>query len=100
MRNLFILCLLILCYSCSDSKVAAELIVVNGNIYTVDEEFGKAQAFAVANGKFLAVGTNEEITKQYKSNQIIDAQNQTIVPGLIDGHCHFYNYGFKRGFPL
>ena len=94
MRNLFILCLLILCYSCSDSKVAAELIVVNGNIYTVDEEFGKAQAFAVANGKFLAVGTNEEITKQYKSDQIIDAQNQTIVPGLIDGHCHFYNYGF------
>ena len=94
MRNLFILCLLILCYSCSDSKVAAELIVVNGNIYTVDEEFGKAQAFAVANGKFLAVGTNEEITKQYKSDQIIDAQNQTIVPGLIDAHCHFYNYGF------
>ena len=94
MRNLFILCLLILCYSCSDSKVAAELIVVNGNIYTVDEEFGKVQAFAVANGKFLAVGSNEEITKQYKSDQIIDAQNQTIVPGLIDGHCHFYNYGF------
>ncbi len=94
MRNLFILFFLILCYSCSDSKVTAELIVINGNIYTVDEEFGKARAFAIANGKFLAVGTDEEITKQYKSDQIIDAQNQTIVPGFIDAHCHFYNYGF------
>ncbi|MGB5262219.1 MAG: amidohydrolase, partial [Lutimonas sp.] len=94
MRNLFILFFLILCSSCSDSKVTAELIVINGNIYTVDEEFGKARAFAIANGKFLAVGTDEEITKQYKSDQIIDAQNQTIVPGFIDAHCHFYNYGF------
>ena len=94
MRNLFILFFLILCSSCSDSKVTAELIVINGNIYTVDEEFGKARAFAIANGKLLAVGTDEEITKQYKSDQIIDAQNQTIVPGFIDAHCHFYNYGF------
>lgn len=94
MRNLFILFLLILGYACSDSKITAELIVINGNIYTVDEEFGKAQAFAIANGKFLAVGTNEAITKQYKSDQIIDAQNQTIIPGFIDAHCHFFNYGF------
>ncbi|MFD1314152.1 amidohydrolase [Namhaeicola litoreus] len=94
MRNFFIFCSLILFYSCSDSKATAELIVINGNIYTVDEEFGKAQAFAVSNGKFLAVGTNEEITNQYKSDQTIDAKNQTIVPGLIDAHCHFFNYGF------
>jgi predicted amidohydrolase YtcJ len=93
MRNLYILCLIILLASCSDRKVIAELIVINGNIYTVNNEFAKAQAFAVSNGKFLAVGTNDEILKQYKSDQMIDAQNKTVVPGFIDAHCHFYNYG-------
>jgi hypothetical protein len=80
--------------SCSLSKKEqAELILINGNIYTVNENFDKAQAFAVKNGRFLAVGTNEDILKFYESKNVVDAKNQTILPGLIDAHCHFFGLG-------
>ena len=84
--------LLILITSCS-SKQQVELIVTNGNIYTVDDHFQKAEAFAVNNGKFIAVGSNTDILKKFKTKKIIDAKNKTIVPGLIDAHCHFYGLG-------
>jgi predicted amidohydrolase YtcJ len=80
--------------SCSLSKKEqAELILINGNIYTVNVNFDKAQAFAVKNGRFLAVGTNEDILKLYESKNVVDAKNQTILPGLIDAHCHFFGLG-------
>ena len=94
MRIPFAFLILLLLQSCSFSgKEQAELIVINGNIYTVNGNFEKAQAFAVKNGRFLAVGTNEEILKKYESKNLIDAKNQTILPGLIDAHCHFFGLG-------
>ena len=90
----FVFLILLLLQSCSFSdKEQAELIVINGNIYTVNENFDKAQAFAVKNGRFLAVGTNEDILKLYESKNVVDAKNQTILPGLIDAHCHFFGLG-------
>ena len=76
-------------------KETADLIVINSNTYTVNDNFDKAQAFAVKDGKFIAVGTNEEIQNAYAANETIDAKNQTIVPGLIDAHCHFYRFGLQ-----
>ncbi len=94
MRVLFYFLIILTLQSCSFSnKEQAELIVINGNIYTVNENLDKAQAFAVKNGRFLAVGTNEEILDLYESKNVIDAKNQTILPGLIDAHCHFYGLG-------
>lgn len=78
--------------SCSQ-KETVDLIVTNANIYTVDEDFSKAEAFAVHDGKFVATGTSQEITAKYTSTNTIDAAGQTILPGLIDGHCHFYGLG-------
>lgn len=72
------------------------MVVINANIYTVDENFAKAEAFAVHNGKFIAVGTSEEIRKIYTARQIVDADGRTITPGLIDAHCHFYRLGLKE----
>ena len=74
-------------------KTVAELIVTNANIITVDDSLLSADAFAVADGKFLAVGTKKEILSQFRSKNKLDAGGKTIVPGLIDGHCHFYNLG-------
>ena len=94
MRYLIFTLVIIIMQSCSLSKKEqAELILINGNIYTVNENFEKAQAFAVKNGRFLAVGTNEEILKFYESKNVVDAKNQTILPGLIDAHCHFFGLG-------
>jgi len=74
-------------------KTVADLIVTNAKIITVDDSFSSADAFAVADGKFLAVGSKKEIMSKFRSQNKMDADGKTIVPGLIDGHCHFYNLG-------
>ena len=73
-------------------KEKADFILINGSVYTVDSSFTIKQAFAVGNGLFLATGTNEEILKSFKSDLVIDAAGKPVFPGLIDGHCHFYDY--------
>ncbi len=73
-----------------------DLIVVNANIYTVNESFAKADALAVRDGKFIAVGKSADIQKGYSTNKTIDAKGKTIVPGLIDAHCHFYGLGLAE----
>jgi len=92
MRKLFYLLLVtITFFSCQQEKV--DLIVTNANVYTVDDSFGNAEAFAVKDGKFVAVGSTSEITSKYTASETLDAQGQTIVPGLIDAHCHFFRFG-------
>jgi len=66
---------------------------MNANVYQVDDAFSKAEAVAIKDGKFIAVGTSNHIQNRYETSEIIDAQGQTILPGLIDGHCHFYGLG-------
>lgn len=96
MKKLTILSLIILCFSCSDDKQTVDSIIINANIYTVDNDFNKAEAFAVKDGKFLAVGTSREIQSKYASENIIDAKGKTIVPGFIDAHCHFLGLGLDQ----
>lgn len=81
---------------CEYLKEKVDLVIVNANIYTVDEGFSKAQAFAVHKGKFVAVGTTEEIREKYTSDRLSDADGRTITPGLIDAHCHFYRLGLDQ----
>lgn len=79
--------------SCQQEKIEADLIVTNATVYTVDDAFSTTEAFAVKDGKFLAVGSSAEISEAYQSNTVVDAKGQTITPGLIDAHCHFLNLG-------
>ncbi len=78
-------------FSCSKTEV--DLIVHNANVYTVDNQFNKANAFAIKDGKFVAIGTDIEILRHYEAAYTLDAQKQSIYPGFIDGHCHFVGYG-------
>jgi len=96
MKKLSILLLLILSYSCAKEQQTVDSIVVNANIYTVDDDFSKAEAFAIKDGKFLDIGTSEDIKSRYVSETLIDAQGKTITPGLIDAHCHFLGLGFNQ----
>ena len=78
--------------SCNQ-KTPVDLIVHNANIYTVDKDFSKAQAFAVKDGKFVAIGDEKQIMQQYTAVETIDAQGDAVYPGFMDGHCHFTGYG-------
>lgn len=70
------------------------MIIINGNIATINDAQPSAQAVAVKDGKIIAIGSNEDILK-YKTEltQEIDADNNFVMPGLIDGHAHFSNLG-------
>ena len=83
-------------FSCQKEKIQVDSIVINANIYTVNEAFDKAEAFAVKDGKFKAIGTSEDIQNSYTSENIIDANGQTILPGFIDAHCHFLGLGSNQ----
>ena len=81
-------------YACTPmKKQEVDLLLVNGNIYQVDSLFSKAEAFAVKDGKFVAVGSNSDIMAAYSAVTIYDAGGKAVYPGFIDGHCHFYGFG-------
>lgn len=85
--------LLIFLFSCSSKKEKADLILHNGVVYTVDSSFTVAEAFAVLDGKIIAVGSNSEILSKYESKEMMDAEGKAVFPGFIDAHCHFLGYG-------
>lgn len=95
MKKIILLLLLITGISCT-KKEAVDTIVINANIYTVNEDFDKAEAFAIKEGKIVAVGTTKEIQDKYAATFINDAKGKTIVPGFIDAHCHFYGLGLQQ----
>ena len=76
-------------------KQNVDLIITNGDIYTVNSNFQKVQAFAINDGKFVAIGTSKEINKKYKSARKYNADGKTIVPGFINSYCNFYALGLS-----
>ncbi len=73
---------------------AADLILANGKIITVDDRFSIAQAVAVRGDRIVAVGTNQEISRLAGANtRRIDLRGRAVVPGLIDNHAHFQEEG-------
>ena len=95
MKKLFVIIVLLL-MGCGQKKEKVDLIVFNSNTYTVDAAFSKIEAFAVDGGKFLAIGTTDEILGKYTADQTLNAEGNTITPGLIDAHCHFYGLGMNQ----
>ena len=73
-------------------REVVDLLVTNATVYTVDSTFSKAEAFAVRNGKFVAVGPAAELKAKYQAAQEVDAGGKFIYPGFYDAHCHFYRY--------
>ena len=93
LRIIPVILLVIIMYSCENQKQKTDLIVYNALVYTVDNSFTVQQAFAVKDGKFIAVGTTTAITGNYVSENMVDANKKPVYPGFIDAHCHFYGYG-------
>jgi predicted amidohydrolase YtcJ len=72
-----------------DEAAGPDLIVINADVRTVDSAVPDATAFAISEGKFVAVGETDAIQELARDNtEIIDADGVTVIPGLIDGHTH------------
>ena len=95
MKKIILFLIIFFIYSCT-LKPEVDGIVINANIYTVNDNFDKSEAFAIKDGKIVDVGTNIEIQGKYRPTYINDVKGKTIVPGLIDAHCHFYSLGLQQ----
>jgi hypothetical protein len=96
MKSIPLFFALILLISCDqENKITVDTVIKNAKIYTVNDTFTTAEAMAIQDGKIVAVGTDDEITKKYESKNTIEAKGKFIYPGLFDAHCHFYNFGLS-----
>lgn len=74
----------------TDESRSADSVYINGNVITLDEQESVVSGLAVADGRIIAVGTSEKILSMVDdSTEVIDLQNNTLVPGFVDGHSHF-----------
>jgi predicted amidohydrolase YtcJ len=74
-----------------------DLVVVNGNIYTVNEKQPHVEAFAVKDQRIAFVGPSTAAEKLRGANtRVIDLGGKTVVPGLTDSHCHIFGIGERE----
>jgi len=77
-----------------EEHAKADLVLMNGKIITVDDEFNIAEAVAVKDGKFVAVGTEKDMrTWRGEATENIDLKGKMVLPGLIDSHLHMVSSG-------
>ena len=93
-----VLSILLLSFAPTTSKVdPAELVFINGNIYTVNDKQPHAEAVAIKGGRIVFVGSNAA-AKQYQgaNTRVVDLKGATVVPGMTDAHQHLEGVGFRE----
>jgi predicted amidohydrolase YtcJ len=78
-------------------SASADLILLNGNIYTVNQKMPHAEAVAVKGDRIVFVGTNAAV-KAYQgpNTRVVDLHGATVVPGMTDAHYHFLGVGQRE----
>ena len=77
--------------SCSQeaARPAAETVLVSGQIHTIDAGRRTVQAMAVADGRIIAVGSNDDMLPFIAdATEVIDLGGKLVLPGFIDSHAH------------
>ena len=95
-KILLLLISITLFHSCKESeKLNLSTVYYNGDILTmVGNTPNYVDAIVEKNGKIIFTGSSEEAMKVAgKGHNMIDLEGKTLVPGFIDGHCHFANFG-------
>lgn len=73
---------------------AADLVVINGRVLTMDAKMPRAEAVAVTGNRIAAVGSTAEIAAlRDRKTRVIDAKDATVLPGLIEAHLHLFPGG-------
>jgi predicted amidohydrolase YtcJ len=93
MKNLIItfsMALLMIATSCNE-KEKADLVIMNGNVFTNDKDNPFSEALAIKGEIILEAGTNASVSKFIKegSTKVIDAAGRLVLPGFNDAHVHF-----------
>ena len=76
--------------SVSAAEKPADLIVVNGKVYTANSDRQMVEAVAIRGNRIILAGSNSQVRKlQASTTKVVDAQGHSVLPGFIDNHVHF-----------
>jgi predicted amidohydrolase YtcJ len=80
--------------SAGASKEVADVVLVGGDLWTMDPQRPRAEAMAVRGDRILAVGDAAQVRALAgPSTRVIDLRGRSATPGLVDAHCHLYGLG-------
>jgi predicted amidohydrolase YtcJ len=80
--------------------MAADLLLHNGKVITLDERFRIAQSIAITGDRITAVGSDAELAPlRGPQTRLLALHGKAVMPGLIDGHAHMDREGLKTVFP-
>jgi len=75
----------------------ADLVLINGNVATMNEARPRAEAVAVRGRRIVLVGTTEDVRKLIgDKTRVVDAKERFVMPGFIEGHGHFVSLGYAK----
>ena len=75
--------------STQDAARPADLVLLDGRVLTVDDQFRTVTALAIRDGRFVAVGSNEDVRAHIgNATRVVKGRGRTVIPGLIDTHVH------------
>src|SRR5579863_351136 len=78
----------------AQAKPAADLIIINAKVWTVDKANPTAEAVAVLGDRFIAVGSNADVeVLRSPATKVINAGGKLLLPGFNDAHVHFVSGG-------
>ncbi len=100
MKSVLLILSLLLSFAFAPSAptpASADVVFINGNVYTVDETRPHAEAIAVKGDRIVFVGSNSEAKNfQAANTRVIDLHGATVVPGMTDAHYHFIGVGQRE----
>lgn len=90
----FLIVILVFTFGCAD-KERADLILFNGHIVTMDESAPEAESLAVVGDTIAAVGTDSSIRSRFVSDNTVDCEGRTVMPGIVESHGHLLSLGLS-----
>ena len=98
MKRTIVTCLVsLVLIGCGQSQPpgpVADLLIINGDVVTVDDERPSAEAVAIAGDRILAVGSNDDMAVyRGEATEVVDVAGQMVIPGFIEGHGHYTSFG-------
>ncbi len=84
----------LLLISCGKKEQTADLVLLNGNIITLEDSLPNASAIAIKGDTIMAVGKTNEIKKLVgEQTEVLDLKGKTAIPGFVESHAHFMSLG-------
>jgi len=94
MKHILLVAMSILALNTTGAQSRADLILLNGKVWTVNPKQPEAEAVACIGSRIIAVGTTSEIKAWAgERTRVIDLAGKRVVPGFNDAHVHFYSGG-------